>query len=350
MSNFKAVLMPPSTSILSAIRIIDESTMQIALVIDEQRRLLGTVTDGDIRRAILKGIRMEDPVRLIMNPKPTVVTINAGRGSILEVMKQKRIHQIPVVDDNGCVVGLEILDQVLKSHQRENWVVLMAGGLGTRLHPLTEDCPKPLLKIGGKPLLQTILENFREYGFYKFYISVNYKAEMIQEYFGDGSNMGVEIRYIYESKRMGTAGALGLFPKKPAEPIIVMNGDLLTKVNFVQLLDFHFEHKAKATMCVREYNFQVPYGVVRINRHRLIGIDEKPVHRFFISAGIYVVEPSALDLIPQNTFFDMPNFFKKMIDKGYEICTFPIREYWLDIGQVGDFEKANGEYDEHFSC
>lgn len=350
MINFKEILMLPSTSILSAIRIIDASTMQIALVVDEQRRLLGTVTDGDIRRAILKGINMEEPVDRIMNHNPTVAHIQAGRGSILEVMKQKRLHQIPVVDEKGCVVGLEILEHVLKCHDRENWVVLMAGGLGSRLHPLTEDCPKPLLKVGGKPLLQIILENFKEHGFYKFYISVNYKAEMIEEYFGDGSNMGVEIRYINEYKRMGTAGALGLLPHKPADPIIVMNGDLLTKVNFVQLLNFHFEHRAKATMCVREYNFQVPYGVVRINKNRLIGIDEKPVHRFLISAGIYVLEPNTLDLIPKNEFVDMPTLFKIIIERGYEIFTFPIREYWLDIGQIGDFEKANGEYDEHFSC
>lgn len=349
MISFKNILISPTTSILSAIKIIDDSTIQIALVVDEQNRLLGTVTDGDIRRSILKGISMNEPVKLIMNPKPTVARINEARVKILEIMKNKRLHQIPVVDEHGSVVGLEILDQMLKSPGRENWVVIMAGGLGSRLLPLTEDCPKPLLKVGGKPLLETILENFKEYGFQLFFLSVNYKAEMIKDYFGDGSCFGVEIRYIHEDKRMGTAGALGLLPERPSQPVFVMNGDLLTKINFKQLLDYHLEHRAMATMCVREYNFQVPYGVVKIEKNRLVGIEEKPVQRFFISAGIYVLEPKIMDCIPKDVFFDMPSLFKEIIYNGHQVSTFPVREYWLDIGRTGDFEKANGEYKDHFT-
>lgn len=350
MKKLKGILISPNDSILSAIKIIDASALQIALIVDENRRLLGTVTDGDIRRALLRGIQMEEPVSRIMNPNPTVARINTGRGNILDQMRRKRLHQIPIVDDNGCVVDIELLDEILKCEERGNCVILMAGGLGRRLHPLTEDCPKPLLEVGGKPLLQTIMENFKEYGFHKFYISVNYKGEMIEGYFGDGSKMGVEISYIRENKRMGTAGAIGLLSIKPSEPIIVMNGDLLTKINFNQLLDFHFKNKAKATMCVREYKFQVPYGVVKMNKNRLVEIDEKPVHSYFISAGIYVLEPDVFDMIPKDIYFDMPSLFKKMIKHGYIVSTFPIREYWMDIGQIGDFEKANGEYDKYFSC
>ncbi|MDA8226232.1 MAG: nucleotidyltransferase family protein [Desulfitobacterium hafniense] len=348
MNDFNKVLVSPATSILSAIKIIDESTIQIALVVDENGHLLGTITDGDIRRAILKGVSMDDPVRQIMNPKPTVASVYDSRVKILEIMKNKRLYQIPIVDEQGCVVELKILDQILKSPERENWAIIMAGGLGSRLRPLTEDCPKTLLKVGGKPLLETIIENFKEYGFQRFYFCVNYKADMVQNYFGDGSSFGVEIKYIHEENRMGTAGALGLLPEKPLQPIFVMNGDLLTKINFKQLLDYHLEHNAMATMCVREFNLQVPYGVVKIEKNHLVSIEEKPIQRFFISAGIYVLEPKALSYIPQNVFFDMPSLFKELMKGGKKATTFPVREYWMDIGRMGDYEKANGEYKEHF--
>ncbi|MGQ9826160.1 MAG: nucleotidyltransferase family protein, partial [Desulfotomaculales bacterium] len=237
---------------------------------------------------------------------------------------------------------------LINPKKRNNVVVIMAGGLGSRLRPLTDECPKPLLKVGGKPLLETILENFLEYGLYNFYFSVNYRAEMIREYFGDGSRWGANIEYINEEKRLGTAGALSLLPEKPKNTVLVMNGDLLTKINFEHLLDFHADTKADATMCVKEYNFQIPYGVVKTDRHRLIEIEEKPVKTFFISAGIYAIEPAVIDLIPRNTYFDMPGLFEKLIKENREAAVFPIREYWLDIGHKEDFERANGEFSEVF--
>lgn len=348
MKDWKSILISPSTQILKAIRIIDDSSMQIALVVDENNRLCGTVTDGDIRRGILRGISLESPVQKIMNPNPIVVGLNDGRESILTVMRMKELRQIPVLDENGCVVGVELLDELIQIQERENWVVLMAGGMGRRLQPLTDECPKPLIHVGSKPILETILENFIEYGFRRFYISVNYKAEMVEEYFKDGSKWGVEISYIHEDKAMGTAGSLGLLPARPVKPFFVMNGDLLTKVNFHQLLTFHMEHKAKATMCVREYDFHIPYGVVKMERHRLIDIEEKPVQRFFVSAGIYLLDPITLDVIPKNSYFDMPDLFKKVVAKGFETAAFPIREYWLDIGRMDDLERAKGEYSEIF--
>lgn len=348
MSNWKQVLLSPSTPILMAIKIIDASSLQIALVVDEGGRLLGTVTDGDVRRGILKGLSLESPINKVMNPKPIIARPEENRDSILEIMKLKQIRQIPVVNESGCVVDLEILEEMLQPRKLDNWVVLMAGGLGSRLKPLTDECPKPLLKVGSKPILENILSNFTENGFYKFYISVNYKADMIKEYFNDGSSWGIEIRYLEEEKRMGTAGALGLLPEKPSESILVMNGDLLTKVSFQNLLDFHLEHKALATMCVREYDLQVPYGVVRIDKQRLVGIDEKPVYHYFVNAGIYVLEPCVLDFVPQNMSFDMPCLFNKLIEFSNETCVFPIREYWLDIGRVDDLQKANGEYGKAF--
>lgn len=349
MNNWKQTLVAAGTSLREAIHILDSGAMQIVLVVDESRRLQGTVTDGDVRRGILKGISLDDPVGKIMNPSPTVARSGDERQVILAMMQQKLLHHIPVVDEHGCLIGLEILDDIIQRRIRDNPVVLMAGGLGSRLQPLTNNCPKPMLQVGNKPLLETILENFIEYGFHRFYISLNYMGQVIKDHFGDGSRWSVEITYLEEDRKMGTAGALSLLPQRPDLPLLVMNGDLLTKVNFRQLLEFHLEHRAQATMCVREYDFQVPYGVVKIERQRITGIDEKPVQRFFVNAGIYVLDPAAMDLIPQDTYYDMPSLFEKLIQRGEETSAFPIREYWLDIGQLADYDRANGEFKQVFA-
>jgi len=327
MSAWKEILVLPETSIRETIRVLDESAKQI----------------------ILKGISLDEPTQKIMNPDPTIAMIDESRESILAKMQRKGLHHIPLVDKHRRVEGLETLDELIQPQTKENWVVLMAGGLGSRLSPLTDACPKPMLKVGNKPLLETILENFIEYGFHRFYISVNYMADVVKSYFGDGSRWGVDICYLHEDQRLGTAGALSLLPEKPTEALLVMNGDLLTKVNFKQLLDFHSKHHAQATMCVREYDFQVPYGVVKIDAHRIISIDEKPIQRFFVNAGIYVLEPEALDLISSNIYFDMPTLFENLIALKRETAVFPVREYWLDVGHLADYDRANGEYQNIFS-
>ena len=347
--DWKKILLGENTPIIEAIKVMDTTALQIVLVIDNNGRLIGTVTDGDVRRAILKGIPFNESVQTIMFRKPVVAGIDEGRESILALMKANELRQIPIVDPYGCVTGLEVWNDLVAIKECDNFVVLMAGGLGSRLGVLTKDCPKPMLKVGNKPVLETILENCKEYGFKKFYISVNYKSEMVVDHFGDGSRWGVEIRYIHETDRLGTAGALGMFPVVPNLPILVMNADVLTKVNFQHLMDFHAEHNAVATMCVREYDFQVPYGVVKINRHNLVGIEEKPVHRFFVNAGIYVLNPECLALVPKAKYFDMPTLFEKLIGIQAETAAFPIREYWLDIGRIDDFERANGEFAEVFA-
>lgn len=349
MKDWKNVLVAPDTSIRETLLVMDKGALKIALVVDGERRLLGTVSDGDVRRGILAGCSLEDRVQKVMYVTPTVVGQSEGREKILALMRQKQIYQIPVVDDAGVLVGLEEIDTILAPPKLENWVVLMAGGLGTRLKQLTKDIPKPLLKIGDKPILETILDNFIEHGFSRFFISVNYKSELIEGHFGDGSRWGVRIDYLREDKKLGTAGALGLLPEKPDVPILVMNGDVLTKVNFQQLLDFHLEHKAAATMCVREYDFQVPYGVVKLDQHRIASIEEKPIQRFFVNAGIYVLEPHTLERIPYNSYYDMPSLFENLVDQQQETAVFPVREYWLDIGRIDDFERANWEYKDHFA-
>ena len=348
MKEWKNVLISPTTSILKAVEIIDKSSLQIALVVDESRRLLGTVTDGDIRRGILEGLSLEEPVKKVMCHKPTFISLNEDPEKVKSIIKLKGIHQIPILDEDGCVVGMEVVENLIREDLRENWVVIMAGGLGTRLRPLTDNYPKSLLKVGKKSILETILEHLIFCGFRRFYISINYKAEIIRQHFGDGSGWGVEIRYLQEQKRLGTAGSLALIPGRNNLPLLVMNGDILTKVNFRQLLDFHTEHQVKATMCVREYHFQVAYGVVKINKHFFESIEEKPVHRFFINAGIYVLEPDILELIPKNKFFDMPTLFNKLLAQGSKPAAFPIREYWLDVGQIKDYEQANWDMEALF--
>jgi len=248
---WKDVLISPLLSIREVIEKITSNALQICLVVDDDKKLIGTVTDGDIRCGILEGLPLDDSVSSIMNSSPTVVRQYEGKSSILDIMMKKKIHHIPVVDDQGCVLDLETLDDIVNPKKKDNVVVLMAGGLGTRLKPLTDDCPKPMLKIAGKPILENIIENLIEYGFRKFFITVNYKADIVTSYFGDGSRWGVEIQYIHEKQRMGTAGALSNLPVRPEEPLLVMNADLITEVNYNNLIAYHEQHKAKATMCVR---------------------------------------------------------------------------------------------------
>ena len=348
MKNWKDTLISPTTPIIDAIRVFDTSAMQIALVVDEERHLLGTVTDGDIRGGILRGIRLEQPVEQVMCRTPVVTSIEKTTESILKQMRRLDILQIPIVDHSGRVVGLEILKELIRFPKRQNIVLLMAGGLGTRLRPLTDNCPKPMIKLGEKPIVEIILENFIKHGFYQFYFSVNYKADQLIDYFGDGSRWDIEIKYLREEEPMGTAGALSLLPLQTDLPLVVMNGDVLTNINFNHLIDFHQERKAIATMCVKEYDFQVPYGVIQTEKHRLTGINEKPVQTFFINAGIYVISPSVLQFIPKNVFFNMTTLFEKMLENGDNAIVFPIREYWLDIGRMDDFIKANGDYSKIF--
>ncbi len=349
MKGWQDTLITPNHSIHAAIQSIDKSGLQIALVVNENRQLLGTVTDGDIRRAILKGFSLEDSVVEIMNSQPITVTATISHSEILAIMRNKVLHQIPVIDHKGIVVDIALLNTLLETTQNNNWVILMAGGLGSRLAPLTNDCPKPLLKVGGKPILENILESFINEGFHNFFISVNYKSHMIEEYFGDGTNWGVEICYLREQQSLGTAGSLGLLPDRPQESLFVMNGDLLTKVSFLTMLNFHQQNQSAATMAVREYDFQIPFGVVRTDCNRITDIIEKPSYKFHVNAGIYILEPSCLDIIPPEQYYDMPSLFKTLAKQQEIVMPFLTSEYWLDVGRMDDFERANVEFFEVFS-
>jgi len=256
---------------------------------------------------------------------------------------------LPVISGGRVLQCILFSDELELAIRKDNKVVLMVGGLGTRLRPLTETVPKPMLIVGNKPIVETIIESFKNYGFTNFILSVNYKKEMIMDYFQDGTHLGVHIEYIEETTRLGTAGALSLLVERPTEPFFVMNGDLLTKINFEQLLDFHIETDSTATMCVRDYEYQIPYGVIETNNHQLLSIVEKPVHKSFVNAGIYVLNPAALKHVPNGEFYDMPELYKKMMKEKEKVSAFPLREYWLDIGRMDDYEKANGDYKETFN-
>lgn len=324
-------------------RIIDNSSLQFAAVVDEDLHLLGTVTDGDIRRGLLKGISLNQAVDLVMNCQPISSSFEKSYRQNLNLLKEKKLRQLPIIDHSNKLVNIIFSDELNATQYKTNFVVLMAGGLGTRLRPLTENTPKPMLNVGSKPILETIIEGFKSHGFVNFIICVNYKKEVIQNYFQDGTAFGVNIEYIEEEKRMGTAGALSLLKHKPMEPFFVMNADLLTQVNFEQLLHFHEENNSVATMCVRDYEHQVPFGVIETNGQNLVSIKEKPVHKSFVNAGIYTLNPEVLDIIPKDQFFDMPDLFKKLIEQEENTTAFPVREYWLDIGRITDYEKANAE-------
>ncbi len=342
--DWRKTLLKPDATIKDAIKKLDDGELQIVLVVDENCFFKGIVTDGDIRRSILKGVSFDAKVSYIMNVDSSTVYENVSDFEILKLMEEKSINQIPIINKKKEVVGLRVLFDFINKKSRENWIVIMAGGLGSRLGELTKECPKALLEVGGKPILETIVESCRELGFSNFIFSVNFMSNMIEDYFGNGNRHGVHIKYIREDQKMGTAGSLSLIDFKIVDHIIVMNCDLLTKVNLLQLLDFHKSNGAKATMCIKEYDFQVPYGVVVTDAQKITHIDEKPIHKFFVNAGVYVIEPDALELIPRNSYYDMHELYKDLLSGNNEVCAFPGREYWMDIGKSSDFEKANKEY------
>ncbi|MBC7905481.1 MAG: nucleotidyltransferase family protein [Rhodospirillaceae bacterium] len=344
MINWRSILVPPTVTIRHAAEIIDQGGAQITIVVDEDQRLLGVVTDGDLRRAILHSLSLDLPVTEIMNRDPKVVDCGADRETVLALMQKYVLRHVPSVDHERRVVGLETLNDLLVRETHDNWIVLMAGGLGSRLRPLTHEKPKPLLDVGGQPILETIIQHFVAQGFSRFFISVNYMADKIINHFGDGRRFGAEIQYLREQDQLGTAGALSLLPARPEKPFLVMNGDILTNVKFTELLRFHKEQESMATMCVREHDFQVPYGVVKCEGNKFFAVAEKPVHRFFINAGIYALSPEILDHLRPSETLNMTDLFDSMTRENGKVHVYPIREYWLDIGKAEDFARANEEF------
>lgn len=345
MSNYDAqswrnALLPPSSSIQQAIRCLEISGVQIALIVSEDGFLVGTLTDGDIRRGFLKGLSLASKIDDVVNFNPLVVPPEIERKHVLQLMQANKIHQLPVVDCDGRVEGLHLWDSVIAPESLDNLVVIMAGGRGTRLHPHTNSCPKPMLEIGGKPMLEHIVERAKADGFKNFVISLNYLGHMIEDYFGNGQNWGVNIDYLRENSPLGTAGSLSILSEKPKAPFVVTNGDVLTDVRYSDILDFHLRHDAWATMAVRQYELQNQFGVVKVKGVEIEGFEEKPIYRSHINAGIYVLDPATLNHLEQSQYCDMPMLFERIRQNNELAIVYPMHEPWLDVGRPDDLLQA----------
>lgn len=346
MTPVEQLLIQPHHPIRDAMATIDRGGRGIALVVDDEHHLVGTITDGDIRRAILNNIKLEEPASLLLERKAgsiysTPVTARAGTPpeELQRLMHERYVQQLPLLDAEGRVVELVTLNDLLPVQELPLQGVIMAGGLGTRLRPLTEDLPKPMLPVGGRPLIEHIVSQLRRAGIRHITITTYYKPEKIRDHFGDGSGFGVEIAYVQEEKQLGTGGALALLPT-PEKPLLVINGDILTQVDFRSMFKFHREHDALLTVAVRQYDLQVPYGVLECEGVYVQQLREKPVFNFLVNAGIYLVDPAAHSIIPYNKHFNMTDLIQALIDDGKNVASFPIVEYWLDIGQHADYLRA----------
>lgn len=340
MMDYRKTLISPSLPILETVRVINASAAQIAVVVDQGGHLLGTVTDGDVRRGILAGIPLSSPVEKVMNRTPVTALKGRRRLSLIATMRQKFVGQVPLLDADGRVVGLETMVGLFRQEHLDNPVILMAGGLGTRLRPLTHTIPKPLLPVGGKPIIEWTISSLASQGFGRFTLCLNYKPEIFRQCLGDGERLGVQLDYVEEVEQLGTAGALSLLPNRPTVPAIVMNGDVLTAGNMRQMLEFHAATGADATLCVSEHRIQVPYGVARVDGDTLVDLQEKPSQSFLVNAGIYALSPHVFDLLEHGQRIDMPDLLLSLIRKGGKVSAFPLHEYWRDIGRIEDLSGA----------
>lgn len=329
-----------NASIRDAIKSLNDSSAKIVLVVNEKYQFEGTVSDGDIRRGILKGMGLNSSIGLITHRNALVVPPSFSRDLVMQLMRGNKLQQIPIVDEQQMIVGLHLWDEISSPQPRSNLMIIMAGGRGTRLMPHTENCPKPMVLVSGKPMLQLIIENSIKEGFSHFVLAINYLGHMIEEYFGDGSLLGIKIDYIREDAPLGTAGALALLTPMPSKPFVVTNGDVITDIQYGELLDFHVRHNALATMAIRLHEWQHPFGVVQIEGIDIVGFDEKPIARTHINAGVYVVEPSSVKLIAPGRPCDMPKLFEMLQMQGLRTIAYPMHEPWLDVGRPDDLILA----------
>ncbi len=339
---WRRALLTGAATLQEAIRNLEQTALRIILVVGDDARLLGTVSDGDIRRGLLSGGSMETTLDTVIHLTPLVVSPQLGPDTVRRLMLANKVQQVPIVDEDRRVIGLHVWDELQGPSQRDNLMVIMAGGKGTRLRPYTENCPKPLLHVSGKPILEHILERGKRAGFHRFMISIHFLGEMIEDYFGDGSKWDVDIRYLWEDCPLGTAGALSLLQPVPSVPLIVTNGDVLTEIQYDELLDFHVRYDAAATMAVRLHEWQHPYGVVQTEGVKIVGFEEKPITRTYINAGVYALNPQALACLPAGRC-DMPVLFEHLRLQGNRTVVYPTHEPWLDLGRLEDLKRAESE-------
>jgi dTDP-glucose pyrophosphorylase len=337
---WRQAILPVSATIGQAIRNLDKIAIKIVLIANEEGVLEGTISDGDIRRGLLKGLDMNSPLSSVIHRNALVVPPELARELVLQLMVANKIQQIPVVDEQHHVVGLHLWDEITTPPARPNLMVIMAGGMGTRLRPYTENCPKPLLPVAGKPMLEHIIERAKLEGFNHFVLAIHYLGHMIEEYFANGERLGVHIDYLREETPLGTAGALGLLNPLPNEPFVVTNGDVITDIRYGELLDFHMRYAAAATMAVRVHEWQHPFGVVQTQGVEIVGFEEKPIARSHINAGVYALNPSALKALSSGLHCDMPTLFERLQAEKQRTVAYPMHEPWLDVGRPDDLDRA----------
>jgi dTDP-glucose pyrophosphorylase len=338
---WRKAILPANATIGQAIRNLDQIAIKIVLVANEAGVLEGTISDGDIRRGLLKGLDLNSPIDSIIHLNALVVPPELGRELVLQLMVANKIQQIPVVDEKHHVVGLHLWDEITTPPNRHNMMVIMAGGVGTRLRPQTENCPKPLLPVAGKPMLEHIIDRAKQEGFNHFVLAIHYLGHMMEAHFGNGERLGVQIDYLREESPLGTAGALGLLSPQPDSPFVVTNGDVITDIRYGELLDFHTRHAATATMAVRIHEWQHPFGVVQTQGVEIVGFEEKPIARSHINAGVYALDPAALCVLSANAHCDMPTLFERLQAKAKRTVAYPMHEPWLDVGRPVDLQLAN---------
>jgi dTDP-glucose pyrophosphorylase len=345
--HWQRAILQATASIQDAIEKLQSVAIKIVMVTNPDGNLEGTISDGDIRRALLKGETLTSPITKVYRRNPLVVPAGMSRDLILRLMTANKIHQIPVVDAHNCLVGLHLLDDMMVPTERSNLMVIMAGGLGTRLRPLTEDCPKPMLPVAGRPMLEHIIARAKLEGFNRFLLAVHYLGHKIEDHFGDGAALDVRIDYLKEDAPLGTAGALSLLDPRPSLPFVVTNGDVITDIRYGELLDFHIRHDAQATMAVRVHEWQHPFGVVQMNGVEIVGFEEKPIARSHINAGVYVLAPAALNQLSVGSRCDMPTLFERLQRIGERTVAYPMHEPWLDVGRLDDLSRANMQVTNH---
>lgn len=343
---WQKTLLNQKSDLESAIRCLNLSSQKIVLVIDDAGVLLATISDGDIRRGLLRGLTLKSPIAEIWNSNFLVAPADMKRDLVIQLMRFNRIHQIPIVDEFRKVIGLHVWEDINLSSARQNYMVIMAGGLGVRLKPYTLNCPKPMIKVAGKPMLEHIINRARSDGFVKIILSLGYLSEIIEEYFEDGTRFGVQIQYVRENLPLGTAGALSLIKVDNNEPILVTNGDVITDINYGNLLDFHIKHDATATMAVANYEWTHPFGVVNTSGLKINGFQEKPVFTTLVNAGVYVLSNEAINTLLPNVYCDMPDLFENLRVNNGQIYAYPIHEQWMDVGRPSDLDLANNQLSE----
>lgn len=340
---WREAILSVDANIEQAIRNLNQVAIKIVLVVNEFGKLEGTISDGDIRRALLRGLTLKSPIATVIHRNALVVPAEMKRDMVTQLMVANKIQQIPIVDEHRHVIGVHLWDEINTLPTRSNLLVIMAGGAGMRLRPHTEICPKPLLPVAGKPMLEHIIERAKSQGFNHIVLAIHYLGHMIEDFFGNGERWGVRIDYVREQSPLGTAGALGLINPRPDAPFIVTNGDVITDIHYGELLDFHIRHDAAATMAVRLHEWQNPFGVVRTKGVEIIGFEEKPITRTHINAGVYALDGKVFELLQADEYCDMPTLFARLQEDAARTIVYPMHELWLDVGRPDDLQLANGQ-------